>query len=61
MKRVDLIRAITALGAVFEREGSEHTLYRNPRTGRPIAVPRHREVAEGTARKILRDARAARA
>jgi mRNA interferase HicA len=54
VKRVDLIRQITALGAVFFEEGGEHTKYRNPRTGVILAIPRHREISPGVARKILK-------
>jgi mRNA interferase HicA len=56
VKRKELVRRITELGAVFDREGGEHTIYRNPRTGLLISVPRHAEVNELTARKIIRDA-----
>ena len=58
MKRRDLLREIAALGAVFVHEGGRHSIYRNPRTGQLIPVPRHVEIAEGLARKIMRDARA---
>lgn len=56
MKRTDLIRQIELLGAEYVREGGGHAIYLNPRTGRIIPVPRHREIAEGTARAILREA-----
>lgn len=58
MKRKELVRRLTELGAVLHREGGEHTIYKNPRTGLLIAVPRHAEVNEHTAKAILRDARA---
>jgi hypothetical protein len=54
MKRVDLIKAIEALGCVFVRHGRKHDWYRNPVTGVSQPVPRHREVGEGLARHILR-------
>jgi mRNA interferase HicA len=57
VKRRDLIRQIEALGAVFVREGAGHSIYRNPRTDMLIPVPRHAEINELLARKILRDAR----
>jgi mRNA interferase HicA len=56
VKRRDVIRRITDLGAILDREGAEHTIYRNPRTGMLIAVPRHNEINEVTAKKIIRDA-----
>ena len=54
MKRVDLIRAIEAAGAVLERNGRRHDWYRNPATGVAQAVPRHREVNDHLARQIIR-------
>jgi hypothetical protein len=47
---------MTAYGAVFVREGAGHSIYQNPRTQVLIPVPRHAEVNENLARKILRDA-----
>jgi predicted RNA binding protein YcfA (HicA-like mRNA interferase family) len=58
VKRRDLVRRITELGAVFHREGAEHTIYKNPRTGMLISVPRHNEINAITAKKIIRDASA---
>jgi mRNA interferase HicA len=56
VKRKDLVRRIITAGAVLEREGGEHTIYRNPRTGQLVPVPRHAEINEITAKKIVRDA-----
>jgi mRNA interferase HicA len=56
MKRKDVIRRITELGAVFVREGGGHTVYKNPRTGVALVVPRHSEVSEGVSRRLVRDA-----
>jgi len=54
MKFRDLVRRIGEEGAVLVRHGHDHDWYRNVITGRMEAVPRHREVNELTARKILR-------
>lgn len=54
MKRVDLIRAIEELGCELVRHGGKHDWYRNPATGMAQAVPRHREIKEPLARRILR-------
>jgi mRNA interferase HicA len=54
MKRVDLIRAIEALGCAFIRHGGKHDWYRNPTTGVSQPVPRHREIKEHMARHILK-------
>jgi predicted RNA binding protein YcfA (HicA-like mRNA interferase family) len=53
MKRVDLIRALQALGCVLERHGGKHDWYRNPATGACQPVPRHREIKDHLARHIL--------
>jgi predicted RNA binding protein YcfA (HicA-like mRNA interferase family) len=56
MRRKDVIRHITELGAVFVREGGGHTVYKNPRTGMLLGVPRHGEVSQGVSRRLTRDA-----
>ncbi len=55
MKRTDLAHQLTQLGWYVERQGGAHEIWGNG-TGRAIAVPRHREINENTARAILRDA-----
>ena len=54
MKRVDLIRQIESFGCVLIRLGGKHDWYRNPNTGVAQPVPRHREIGEVLARKIIR-------
>ena len=54
MKRLDLIRAIEASGCLLVRHGGRHDWYRNPVTGVSQPVPRHREVKEPLARRIIR-------
>jgi len=54
MKFRDLVREITEGGAQLVRHGHDHDWYRNAITGKMTAVPRHREVNENTARKIIR-------
>jgi predicted RNA binding protein YcfA (HicA-like mRNA interferase family) len=54
MKRVDLIRQIESIGCILIRHGAKHDWYRNPNTGVSQPVPRHREVGEILARKIIR-------
>jgi hypothetical protein len=54
MKRVDLIRTIESFGCVLIRHGAKHDWYRNPATNVSQPVPRHREINEGLARKIIR-------
>lgn len=56
MKRRELERRIHDCGSYFLREGGNHSIYVNPRTKQTFAVPRHAEVNEMTAQKILRQA-----
>ncbi|MCY2992424.1 MAG: type II toxin-antitoxin system HicA family toxin [Planctomycetota bacterium] len=52
MKRRDLIRYLEDQGCYLDREGANHSIYRNPANGRCAAVPRHREIKDTTARTI---------
>lgn len=54
MKRIDLIKEIEAMGCEFVRHGGKHDWYRNPASGVSQAVPRHREIKERLARRIIR-------
>jgi mRNA interferase HicA len=54
VKRVDLIRKIEGLGCVFIRHGGRHDWYANPLTGMAQPVPRHREIKEHLARRIIK-------
>ena len=55
MKRRELINKVEAAGAVLIRHGGKHDIYHNRKTGATQPVPRHREINELLARKILRD------
>jgi mRNA interferase HicA len=57
MKRVDLIREIERCGCVLIRHGARHEWYRNANSGESQPVPRHREINELLARKIIRTLR----
>jgi mRNA interferase HicA len=54
MKRADLIRTIEQGGCLLVRHGGKHDWYRNPATGVSQPVPRHREIKELLARRIIR-------
>jgi mRNA interferase HicA len=54
MKRVDLVRHLEKLGCLLIRHGAKHDWYRNPNTGVSQPVPRHREINERLAKKIIR-------
>ncbi|MBT5927516.1 MAG: type II toxin-antitoxin system HicA family toxin [Verrucomicrobia bacterium] len=55
MKRIDLIKRIDAAGCELLRHGGKHDIYHNPSTGKTQPIPRHREINEHLARKIIRD------
>jgi mRNA interferase HicA len=53
MKRVDLIKAIEGFGCRLVRHGAKHDWYQNPTTGVAQPVPRHREIKERLAQRII--------
>lgn len=54
MKRRELEKRLRIGGCYLKREGASHSLWANPRTGVVEAVPRHTEIKEPLARKILK-------
>jgi predicted RNA binding protein YcfA (HicA-like mRNA interferase family) len=54
MKHRDLVSQLQQTGCVLLRHGAKHDIYHNPHTGRSEPVPRHREINELLARKILK-------
>ena len=54
MKRRDLISKLEMMGCELIRHGGKHDFYRQSSTGRSQPVPRHREINEHLARKIIR-------
>jgi len=55
VKRRDLIARLEAGGCELLRHGAKHDIFHNPRNGKSQPVPRHREINELLAKKILRD------
>jgi mRNA interferase HicA len=55
MKRSSLLRHPRRHGCYLKREGKEHALWINPRTGAVEAVPRHAEISNVLAKKICRN------
>ena len=55
MKRLDLIRILNEEGCVLVRQRGGHDIYRNVITGVTQPVPRHREINELTAKKIIKE------
>ena len=54
MKRHDLVKRLEQSGCVLLRHGGKHDIYHNPQNGRSEPVPRHREINENLARRIIR-------
>ncbi len=54
MKQKDLIDVLKQNGFELYRHGSNHDIYRKGKNS--IAVPRHREINEETAKGILKEA-----
>ena len=52
MKRRDLIKKLEKNGWYYSRDGGNHDVYTNGRVSE--AIPRHREVAERLAKKIIK-------
>ncbi|MCA1568587.1 MAG: addiction module toxin, HicA family [Acidobacteria bacterium] len=55
MKRGSLLRHLRRHGCYLKREGSEHSLWTNPKTGAVEAIPRHTEISNLLAKKICRN------
>jgi predicted RNA binding protein YcfA (HicA-like mRNA interferase family) len=55
MKQADLVRQLLQNGVVFVRHGANHDWYKNPSTGINEAIPRHREIKEQLAKKIIKN------
>ena len=55
MKRKDLEKKLRIAGCYLKREGRAHSLWINPRNGAIEAVPRHNEIKEPLANKILKN------
>ena len=54
MKREQLLKEISLLGAVFIRHGRKHDIYENPHTHRLTQVPRHPKINDNTAKDIMK-------
>lgn len=55
MKRRDVERKLRIAGCYVKREGASHSIWVNPKTGVVEAVPRHAEIKEPLAKKILKN------
>jgi len=54
MKRREVEKRLRHAGCYLKREGASHSLWINPRTGAVEAIPRHTEIKEPLAWKILK-------
>ena len=54
MKRIELIKKITELGAALERNGAKHDWYIKKETNVGQAIPRHNEINELLAKAIIK-------
>jgi predicted RNA binding protein YcfA (HicA-like mRNA interferase family) len=55
MKRAELIKLLTAKGAILVRHGTNHDIYVQPKNGNTEPVPRHNEIKEFMAGKIIKN------
>jgi mRNA interferase HicA len=55
VKRRDVERKLRIAGCYLKREGASLSLWINPKTGVVEAVPRHTEIKEPLAKKILKN------
>ena len=54
MKRNQLIKSLKKQGCELLRHGAKHVIYYNPKTGKREPVPRHREIEDQLAKKIMK-------
>lgn len=54
MKRKDLIKQLEKMKCTFIRHGGKHDWYQNPRTKISQPIPRHREIKEYLAIRIIK-------
>ncbi|WP_035239241.1 type II toxin-antitoxin system HicA family toxin [Desulfobacter vibrioformis] len=55
MKRRDLEKKLRIAGCYLKREGASHSLWINPKNGVIETIPRHNEIKEALAKKILKN------
>ena len=55
MKRKDLEKKLRIAGCYLKREDGSHSLWINPKSGVIEAIPRHNEIKEPLAKKILKN------
>ncbi|MDF1613904.1 type II toxin-antitoxin system HicA family toxin [Desulfurivibrio dismutans] len=53
MKQRDLVNCLQQAGCILLRHGGKHDIYHNPASGASEPVPRHREINEHLAKRII--------
>jgi len=54
MKRRNLVKHLRHNGCYLKREGANHSLWYNPKTGHSEAIPRHTEIPNMLSKKICK-------
>ena len=54
MNRRDLISLLEKSGCTMMRHGANHDIYHSPHNGNTEPLPRHREINERLAKKIIK-------
>ena len=54
MKRNELLRFLRRHGCILKREGAAHSLWMNPENGIVESIPRHIEIPNLLAKKIIK-------
>jgi len=55
MKRDELLKLLRREGCYLKREGANHSLWISSITGRIETIPRHNEIQENLAKKIIKN------
>jgi len=55
MKRNELLKILRRYGCYLKREGANHSLWISPINGATEAIPRHVEIPEMLAKKIIKN------
>jgi len=54
LKRKKLIKTIKSNGCIFVRHVGNHDWYKNPQSGKSQPIPRHNEIEDGLAKRIIK-------
>ena len=55
MKRGALLKILKDQGCIFIKHGKKHDQYMQPLTGKKDQIPRHSDIAEETAKSIIKN------